>query len=51
MERPIIVLNFKTYIEGTGKNALSIAQACRDVADETGTNIAVAPPRYLISTV
>ncbi|KAF5425868.1 MAG: Triosephosphate isomerase [ANME-2 cluster archaeon HR1] len=43
MERPIIVLNFKTYVEGTGKNALSIAQACRDVADETGTNIAVAP--------
>ncbi|TFH39969.1 MAG: triose-phosphate isomerase, partial [ANME-2 cluster archaeon] len=36
MNQPIIVLNFKTYLEGTGKNAVSIAQACKDVADETG---------------
>jgi triosephosphate isomerase len=43
MNQPIIVLNFKTYLEGTGKNAVSIAQACKDVADETGANIVAAP--------
>jgi len=43
MNEPIIVLNFKTYTEGTGKNAVTIAQACRDVSDETGAHIAVAP--------
>lgn len=43
MNQPIIVLNFKTYLEGTGKNAVSIAQACKEVADETGANIVAAP--------
>jgi triosephosphate isomerase len=43
MNEPIIVLNFKTYTEGTGKNAVTIAQACKDVSDETGAHIAVAP--------
>jgi triosephosphate isomerase len=43
MNQPIIVLNFKTYLEGTGKNAVSIAQACKDVADETGANIVASP--------
>lgn len=43
MDRPMIVLNFKTYNEGTGKNAVTIAQACRDVAEETGALIIAAP--------
>ena len=43
MDRPLIVLNFKTYTEGTGSNAVVIAQACRDVAEDTGANIVAAP--------
>jgi triosephosphate isomerase len=43
MNDTLIVLNFKTYTEGTGKNAVTIAQACMDVSDETGAHIAVAP--------
>lgn len=40
---PIVILNFKTYLESTGKNALELAKACEKVAKETGVNIAVAP--------
>jgi triosephosphate isomerase (TIM) len=40
---PIVILNFKTYLESTGKNALELAKACEKVAKETGINIAVAP--------
>ncbi len=43
MDRPLIVLNFKTYTEGTGSNAVAIAQACKDVAEDTGANIVAAP--------
>lgn len=40
---PIVILNFKTYLESSGENALRLAQACENVAKETGINIAVAP--------
>lgn len=40
---PIVILNFKTYLESTGKNALNLAQNCQSVAQETGVNIMVAP--------
>ncbi|MDP1552399.1 MAG: triose-phosphate isomerase [Methanobacteriaceae archaeon] len=40
---PIVILNFKTYLESTGKNALKLAKACEKVAKETEVNIAVAP--------
>lgn len=43
MNQPIIVLNFKTYLEGTGKNAVSIARSCREVSDETGAHIVAVP--------
>jgi triosephosphate isomerase len=42
-QTPIVILNFKTYLESTGKNALKLAKACEKVANETGINIAVAP--------
>ncbi len=43
MKSPIIIVNFKTYEEGTGENSVNIAKACRDVGEESGINIAVAP--------
>ena len=39
----MIVLNLKTYLEGTGENSVKIAQACKDVSDDSGIDIAVAP--------
>lgn len=40
---PMVILNFKTYLESTGKNALKLAKISDEVAQETGVNIAVAP--------
>lgn len=42
-ETPIVILNFKTYLESTGENALKLAKNCQIVAEETGVNIMVAP--------
>ncbi|MGC9517248.1 MAG: triose-phosphate isomerase [Methanomicrobiales archaeon] len=49
---PVVILNFKTYLESTGKNALNLAKICEKVAIETGFNIAVsvqAPDIFRIS--
>ena len=43
MSSPLIVLNLKTYLEGTGEGAVRIAEACRDVGVSSGIEIAVAP--------
>ncbi len=40
---PIVILNFKTYLESTGNNALKLAMASEIVAEETGVNIVIAP--------
>ncbi|MFA5364253.1 MAG: triose-phosphate isomerase [Candidatus Bathyarchaeia archaeon] len=40
---PMIFVNFKTYLESTGKNAVNLAKMAQEVADETGVNIVVAP--------
>ncbi len=40
---PIVLVNFKTYAEGTGKNALKLAMACEKVSLETKVCVGVAP--------
>lgn len=40
---PIVIVNFKTYAEATGKNALKLAETCERVGSETGTCVGVAP--------
>jgi triosephosphate isomerase (TIM) len=40
---PIVILNFKTYLESTGNNALKLAIASEIVAEETGVNIVIVP--------
>lgn len=40
---PIVILNFKTYLESTGERALKLAKISEEVANETGINIAVSP--------
>ena len=42
-ETPIVILNFKTYLESTGINALNLAKTCEKVSKETGINFAIAP--------
>ncbi|WP_010479889.1 triose-phosphate isomerase [Thermococcus zilligii] len=43
LKEPIIAINFKAYMEATGKGALGIAKAAEKVWKETGITIVVAP--------
>ncbi|MFH0870353.1 MAG: triose-phosphate isomerase [archaeon] len=52
MKKPIIIVNFKTYIESSGANAIRLAKICEKVSVETGTDIRVAvsaPDIYPVS--
>jgi triosephosphate isomerase len=40
---PIVILNFKTYLESSGKNALKLAKTLESVANETGINMVAVP--------
>jgi len=48
---PIILVNFKTYIEGTGKDALKLAKTCEKVSSETDACVGVAPQAVDIAPV
>jgi len=43
VQTPIILVNFKTYVEGTGKNALKLAKICEKVSLEAKVCVGVAP--------
>jgi triosephosphate isomerase len=40
---PIIIVNYKTYSEATGKKAVTLSRIAEEVSEETGVNISVAP--------
>ena len=40
---PAIIVNFKCYLEATGKKALNLAKICEEVSKEFNVTIAVAP--------
>jgi len=40
---PIVLVNFKTYLEGTGENAVKLAKDAEKVSSETGVCFGVAP--------
>jgi triosephosphate isomerase len=41
--KPMVIVNFKTYAESTGKRALELARISEKVSDESGIYVAVAP--------
>lgn len=43
MKIPAIIVNFKTYSEATGKNALQMGEIIREVRDETDVEIIAVP--------
>jgi triosephosphate isomerase len=43
LNEPMIVVNFKTYLESTGKKALELARQAEKASKETGVQIIVAP--------
>jgi len=51
IKTPLILVNFKTYIEATGKRALELAKIAEKVSRETDVCIAVAPQFTDIPTI
>ena len=43
LRTPMIIVNFKTYLEATGKRAVELAKEAEKASKETGINIVVAP--------
>jgi triosephosphate isomerase len=43
LQTPIIIVNFKTYLEATGQKAVELAKQAEKVSKESGTSIVVAP--------
>lgn len=43
LSTPLIIVNFKTYLEATGKKAVELAKKAEKVSLETGVSIGVAP--------
>jgi triosephosphate isomerase len=43
LQTPIIIVNFKTYLEATGRRAVELAKQAERVSKETGAYIVVAP--------
>jgi triosephosphate isomerase len=51
VKKPLIIINFKAYAEGTGEGALKIAKIAKKVSNETGKCIALAPQFADIRTI
>jgi len=51
LQTPIIIVNFKTYLEATGKKAVELAKKAEKVSEETEVSIVVAPQFADISIV
>ena len=49
--KPAIVINFKTYQEASGQEALKLAMLCAEVSSETNASIIVAPPMMDLALV
>ena len=43
MKLPLILINFKSYAEGTGDNALKLAKICEELSGKHDVTIAIAP--------
>ena len=51
IKKPLIAVNFKTYVEASGQNALALSRTCAEVASETAASIVIAPPMMDLALV
>lgn len=51
MKTPVIILNFKTYLESSAERGLALAKICEEVAQETGKSIVIAPQQVDLSLI
>lgn len=50
-QEPLIIVNFKTYTEATGRKSVELAKKAEKVSDETGVSVGVAPQFADIASV
>lgn len=43
VQTPLVLINFKTYPEATGKNAVKLAKAAEKISQETETSMGITP--------
>ncbi|TRO48831.1 triose-phosphate isomerase [Candidatus Bathyarchaeota archaeon] len=43
LQEPLIIVNFKTYLESAGKNGLNLARQAKKASKETGIQIVICP--------
>ena len=43
MNTPIVILNYKTYLESSGENALELVRALKSASEESGITMVAAP--------
>jgi triosephosphate isomerase len=51
MKLPLILINFKTYLESLGENAIKLAKICESISKEQEVNISIAPEFFDLSKV
>ncbi len=51
LKTPILIINFKNYIEASGKGALDLAKSAATVSRKLDVEIAVAPPPPFLAAV
>lgn len=51
MKKPIIILNFKTYSESVGNNAVKLAKICEKVSKKFKGTILISPPHPNIAEI
>jgi len=51
VQTPIILVNFKTYAEATGQNALNLAKTAEKISQETGVSVGIAPQHVDIAPI
>jgi len=51
LQTPIIIVNFKTYLEATGRKAVELAEKAEKASKETSVRVAVAPQLVDIAAV
>ncbi len=50
-DKPLVILNFKTYAESSGNNALNLAKSMESAYEETGIPMIAVPQAIDISTI
>jgi len=51
LQVPIIIVNYKTYSEATGKKAVNLSKIAEEVSMESGVNVGVAPQFVDIASI